>query len=133
MIDAAVTELAPIVGIRAACTAVGRPRASRYRFHQMSPALPRPRRTAEAQPQALSAAERKEVLAVLHDQRFVDLAPAVVHAMPLDEGTHLCSVATMYRVLRAAHGSVRERRRHATHPARTKPELVAHAVSGTGR
>jgi putative transposase len=31
----------------------------------------------------------------------------------------------MYRLLRA-HGEVRERRRHARHPARVKPELVAY-------
>ena len=33
--------------------------------------------------------------------------------------------STMYRLLRA-HGEVRERRRHARHPARVKPELVAY-------
>ena len=32
----------------------------------------------------------------------------------------------MYRVLRE-HGEVGDRRRHATHPARVKPELVASA------
>lgn len=39
----------------------------------------------------------------------------------------MCSVATTYRLLRAAHGSVRERRRRARHPARLKPELIATA------
>jgi len=33
----------------------------------------------------------------------------------------------MYRLLRARHGQVRERRRQATHPAKVKPELVADA------
>jgi len=33
----------------------------------------------------------------------------------------------MYRLLRARHGKVRERRRQATHPAKVKPELVADA------
>lgn len=62
---------------------------------------------------------------MLHSERFVDMAPAEVHAILLDEGTYLCSVATMYRLLRR-RGMVRERRRQATHPARVKPELVAH-------
>ncbi len=65
------------------------------------------------------------MLDVLHEPRFVDLAPAEVHAILLDEGTYLCSVASMYRILRSA-GEVRERRRQATHPPRVKPELVAH-------
>lgn len=49
-----------------------------------------------------------------------------MHAILLDEGSYLCSVATMYRILRE-HGQVRERPRQATHPPRVKPELVTHA------
>jgi transposase InsO family protein len=64
------------------------------------------------------------VLRVLHEERVVDQAPASVYASLLDEGRYLCSVPTMYRLLRA-EGEVRERRRQATHPASVKPELVA--------
>lgn len=123
-IDEAVTELAPLVGVKAACEAVGRPRATHYRRHRKSAAPPRPERAPRPQPRALTEAEQEQVLGVLHEPRFVDLAPAEVHAILLDEGTYLCSVATMYRILRAA-GEVRERRRQATHPPRVKPELVA--------
>jgi len=76
------------------------------------------------QPRALSAAEQAEVRGLLHSERFVDLAPASVYATLLDEQRYLCSVSTMYRVLRAA-GETRERRRQATHPAAVKPELLA--------
>jgi len=64
------------------------------------------------------------VLGVLHGERFVDRAPAQAWATLLDEGTWLASESTMYRLLRA-DGGVRERRRQATHPPRTVPELVA--------
>jgi transposase InsO family protein len=37
-------------------------------------------------------------------------------------------MSTMYRIARSA-GQTRERRRQATHPAKVKPELVAHAPS----
>jgi putative transposase len=63
---------------------------------------------------------------VLHQQRFWDAAPASIYATLLDEGRYLCSIATMYRLLRAA-GETGDRRRHATHPARVKPELLATA------
>jgi putative transposase len=66
------------------------------------------------------------VLAVLHDERFYDQAPASVWATLLDEGSYLCSVSTMYRLLRQ-QGETGDRRRHATHPARVKPELLATA------
>jgi putative transposase len=61
---------------------------------------------------------------VLHRERFVDLAPASVWAALLDEGVYLCSIPTMYRLLREA-GETGDRRRHATHPPTVKPELVA--------
>ncbi len=126
MIDEAITELTPLVGAEAACAAVGRPRSTHYRWHRSSPPPPRPAREPKAQPRALSSAERARVLDVLHEPRFVDLAPGEVHAILLDEDTYLCSESTMYRLLRE-HGEVRERRAQATHPARVKPELVAHA------
>jgi putative transposase len=63
---------------------------------------------------------------VLHDERFCDLAPASVYATLLDEGSYLCSTSTMYRLLRQ-RGETGDRRRHATHPARVKPELLASA------
>ncbi|MFJ9369421.1 IS3 family transposase, partial [Nocardia sp. NPDC101769] len=61
---------------------------------------------------------------MLRENRFVDKSPAHVWAVLLDEGRYLCSISTMYRILRGA-GEVRERRRQATHPARARPELVA--------
>jgi putative transposase len=124
--DQAIAELAPIVGVKTACAAVGRPRATHYRWHRKSAPPPRPTRRPRPQPRALSPGERAEVVDVLHAERFVDLAPGEVHAMLLDEGRYLCSESTMYRLLRAEHGQVRERRRQATHPPRVKPELVAH-------
>ncbi len=127
MTEAAIRELAPVVGTSAACRAVGRSRATHYRHHRVSPAPTRPVGTAHrhrAQPHALTLAERDEVLAVLSSDRFADAAPAQVWATLLDEGTYLASQSTMYRLLRQC-GQSRERRRQARHPAHVKPELVA--------
>ncbi|MEV6869118.1 hypothetical protein AB0M44_50195, partial [Streptosporangium subroseum] len=46
----------------------------------------------------------------------------------MDEGLYLCSISTMYRLLRAEDG-VRERRAQARHPAKTIPELLADGPS----
>ena len=64
------------------------------------------------------------MLAVLDDDRFADKAPEQVWAVLLDDGRYLCSVSTMYRILRA-HNQIRERRAQASHPLRVIPELVA--------
>jgi putative transposase len=124
MIDAAIDELAPLVGVRRACTAVGEAQARWYRRHRQSPPPPRPERVPAVQLRALSEVERKEIRRVLNREAHVDEAPATVYAKLLDEGIYLGSVSTMYRVLRD-HDEVRERRRHATHPAAKKPELLA--------
>lgn len=124
MIDEAVAELEPIVGVRDACRVLGEPRARWYRRHRKSPAPPPPERVPAPQPRALDEVERKEVRRVLNSDEHVDEAPATVYAKLLDAGVYLASISTMYRVLRS-HDEVRERRRHATHPAKVKPELVA--------
>jgi transposase InsO family protein len=124
MIDAAVTELEPLVGVVAACRLTGKSRATLHRQRHPKPAVQGPQRAPATHPAALTEAERRGVLEVLRQDRFVDKSPAHVWSVLLDEGTYLCSISTMYRLLRAA-GEVRERRRQATHPARVRPELVA--------
>jgi putative transposase len=121
VIGQAIGELVPLVGVKAACRAVGRPRGS---HHRQSPPPPKRERVPAPRPRALSQVERKEVLRVLHDPEHVDEAPATVYAKLLDQGVYLASTSTMYRVLRA-EGEVRERRRQATHPPAAKPELLA--------
>jgi len=66
------------------------------------------------------------VLAQLRTPRFADQTPSEVFATLLDEGTYLCSIRTMYRIL-AAQGEVTERRRQRRHPVYQKPELLAEA------
>ena len=127
MTDRAVAELAGRIGVRDGCLAVGASQAGYYRRHRLSPAPQRPAPVPHRdrhQPRALSAPEQQAILDVLHSERFVDKAPASVYHELLDEGVHLCSPSTMYRILRA-HNEVKERRRQAMHPARVKPELVA--------
>ena len=123
MIEQTVEELTPIVGTRPACRALGAAPATVYR--RRNPPAPRARRPRAPSPRALSQAERDAVLAELHSQRFVDSAPAQVWATLLDEGHYLASERTMYRILAAEHGPVRERRAQLKHPAYAAPELLA--------
>jgi len=120
----AIEELSPSVGTAVACEAIGVPRATvyRHRLPKAAAALqPRP-----ASPRALSWEERKRVLDVLHDESFADKAPAETYAKLLDQGTYLCSIRTMYRVLED-NQEVRERRNQLRHPAYVKPQLLATA------
>lgn len=122
MIDQHFAELEAVSSTKAACELLGASRASLYRRRRppvLGPPAPRP-----IPPNALSEAERQHILAVLRSEEYCDLAPAQVWARLLDDGIYLCSISTMYRLLAIA-GENRERRRQRTHPARTRPELIA--------
>jgi putative transposase len=123
MIEQTVNDLTTIIGTRPACRALGAAPATIYRRRR--PPAPRPVRPRAPSPRALSGHEREAVLAELHSERFVDSAPAAVWATLLDEGRYLASERTMYRLLAARHGGVRERRAQLEHPPYAAPELLA--------
>ncbi len=114
-----VEEAAVTLGTAAACRASGVPRASLYRGRR--PVVVR--RPRPASPRALDPVERQAVLDLLHT-RFIDQAPAQMHAALLDEGTYLCSPRTMYRVLDTAQ-EIKERRDQVRRPHYAAPELLA--------
>jgi putative transposase len=119
-----VADLKDRLGVAPTCAALGVARASFYRQQQQQPQpVAAPRRPS---PRALSAAERAGALAVLHEPRFVDLAPAQVYTRLLDEDRYLCSERTLYRILEE-NQEVRERRDQLRHPVYQKPELLATA------
>jgi putative transposase len=72
-----------------------------------------------------SWSERQVVIDILHSDRFQDKAPYEVYATLLDEGQYHCSIRTMYRILTAEHGCVKERRKHVQRSHYNKPELLA--------
>ena len=121
---AAVETLAHNVGTRRACKTLGVCRATLYRRRAMrivSAPVPHGR---PSPPRALSIEERLSVVDTLHSPRFIDKAPHEVYATLLDEGSYLCSIRTMYRIL-DQHGEVEERRNQLSHPPYQKPELLA--------
>ncbi len=117
----AVEAAAPALGTAPACVVLGLPRATLYRRRRPPAVTPAPR---PAVPRALDLVERQAVLETLHSERFLDQAPAQVHATLLDEGTYLCSPRTMYRLLDAAD-EVKERRDQVRRPHYAAPELLA--------
>jgi putative transposase len=115
-------RLEPLLGIKAACAAVGRARATHYR--RQPP--PRPRSvTRPAPPNKLSDTEAGSWTCCALRVSWICRRRRCLHIL-LDEGVYLASISTFYRLLRAG-GEVHERRRQASHPPRVRPELVARA------
>ncbi len=104
------------------------PRSSLYR--RRNPGPPRARRPRPRPWRSLTEAERQEVLAILHSERFRDLPPEQVVATLLEGKVYLCSVRTMYRLLKQ-QGETTPRRRQRRHPEYQRPELMATAPNQT--
>ena len=103
---------------------MGIARSTYYRIVKPATTVEKEKKERKKQRRALTEEERQQVLNVLHEERFVDKAPAEVYAKLLDEGIYYCSISTMYRILRS-NGEVRERRDQRKHPEYEKPELLA--------
>lgn len=76
------------------------------------------------QPRALSPEERQQVLATLNSDEFCDQPPPQVFMTLLERGQYLCSVSTMYRVLRE-QGQSGERRQQRPAQHHAMPRVVA--------
>jgi putative transposase len=143
-----VVDLAPLLGVAAACQMLGLPRSTFYRQRPpttLDDAVPKtmadasicapvpalevplsPPAAASHHPRALSPQERAHVREVLNSERFADCAPRTVYATLLDEQQYLCSWRTMYRILTEAD-EVRERRNQVRRTGYAAPELLATA------
>lgn len=120
---AAAKELTPVVGVRAACAALGLPRSSFYQAQQPArppaPTQPRP-----CSHRSLTSEEQQTIRDLLNSERFIDQAPRTIYATLLDEGQYFCSWRTMYRLLKQ-DDATRERRNQRRRPAYQAPELLA--------
>ncbi len=130
-LDAQVAAFAGRVGVAHACMAFGvKARSYRYRRQVHEGRLPLRKRSASKprtpHPSTLTREEKLRVLQELCSERFCDLSPAQVYTTLLDEGTHLCSVRQMYRLLED-HDLLLERRRggHARRGLYPIPQLEA--------
>jgi len=112
------------VGVAAACRVLGKSRSTLHRQRNPRPAAAPRERKEFRHPAELAPEEKERVLRELNSPRFADKSVAQAHTVLLDEGCYLCSQATMHRLLRE-QGASGERRAHAVHPARKKPELLA--------
>jgi putative transposase len=122
----AVEQLAPIVGVVAACVTLAVARATFYRQKRPAPQQPsvtipkeRPRNA-----RRYSDEERGEILAVLNSEPFMDKSPEQIFAILAEQGKYVASARTMYRVL-AENDQVGERRARRQHPVHAIPRVVA--------
>jgi len=98
---------------------------SRASLYRQTPPLDKiDGRMGRTAPNALSPSEREEVLNVLLSEEFAEETPWQVVPKLQDQGQWLCSVSTMYRILRKNKLS-KERRHQRRHPKYARPVVEA--------
>ncbi len=120
-----VKQLSQHTDTKTACEALLVSRATFYRYQKPRRGPGNSSMRRPAPPLALCERDRQTVIDILHSEQFCDDAPHQIYAKLLDQGRYLCSIRTMYRILDAEHGSVKERRKQVHRPRYTKPELLA--------
>jgi len=106
-----------------ACAALGAARATGYRQQQPTAARVGVR---NASPRRMPEDQRAAILEVLHSPRFCDQTPSHTYHTLLGEGTFMCSIRSMQRLLKDA-GEARERRPIRPPQAHAVPRLEATA------
>ena len=124
MIDAHFPAMENAIGSAGACRVLGKSRSTLHRHRNPKPPVPERERKEFRHPAELAPEGKELVLRTLDSPRFADKSVAQAYTILLDEGRYLCSQASMHRLLRE-RGTSGDRRAHASHPARKKPELLA--------
>lgn len=99
------------------------PRSSYYRKQQLANEITL-KETKAISSKAVPETTKKQVLSLLHSERFVDATPYQAYYTLLDEGSYLCSIRSMYRLL-AERDETKDRRCQKSHRNAVKPELMA--------
>src|SRR5680860_1225113 len=102
--------------MRTACAALGLNRSTVYaRRRRGEPVAAKVSRKDCPQPRALSTVERQRVVATLNSPTYRDQPPCEVYHHLLEQGEYLCSMSTMYRILRQHQASGERRAQRPAH------------------
>ena len=102
------------------CLALDIPKASYYRI--INPVV-KQKEKERVSHRKLAEKEEDYILSILNSERFCDQSPASIYYTLLDEGRYLCSISTMYRILRKNNQNIQ--RRQKSKGFYEKPELLA--------
>ena len=108
------------IPVQELCLALDIPKASYYRI--INPVV-KQKDKERVSHRKLTEQEEDDILSTLNSERFCDQSPASIYYTLLDEGRYLCSISTMYRVLKKNRQSIQRRQKNKG--CYEKPELLA--------
>jgi putative transposase len=96
---------------------------ARATFYREIAKHPAPPRAGKSHFRRIPDPQRQVIIDLLNSMRFCDMAPPEVFSTLLDEGSYLCSIRTMYRILKENRQNVQRRQSHPRNLPR--PEILA--------
>lgn len=119
-----IDNLSDHMTINKICADIGIPKSSYY-YRKKKEEDQGEKETSKYQPSwSLLLEEKEMILSVMNSENYYDKSPAYIYYSLLDSGVYLCSIRSMYRILKENDQS-KERRKIIHHGKYEKPELLA--------
>ena len=119
-----IDNLSDHMTINKICADIGIPKSSYY-YWKKKEEDQREKETSKYQPSwSLLLEEKEMILSIMNSEDYYDKSPAYIYYSLLDSGVYLCSIRSMYRILKENNQS-KERRKIIHHGKYEKPELLA--------
>ena len=119
-----IDNLSDHMTINKICADIGIPKSSYY-YWKKKKEDQREKETSKYQPSwSLLLEEKEMILSIMNSEDYYDKSPAYIYYSLLDSGVYLCSIRSMYRILKENNQS-KERRKIIHHGKYEKPELLA--------
>ena len=116
-----IDNLSKYMSINKICEEIGIPKSSYYYWigkHKES------KNKKHTPSWSLTQEEKETILSLMNSENYYDKSPNYIFYSLLDNGVYLCSIRTMYRILKE-HNQSKERRKIIQHKKYEKPELLA--------
>ena len=119
-----IDNLSDHMTINKICADIGIPKSSYYYWKKKKEDQGE-KETSKYQPSwSLLLEEKEMILSIMNSEDYYDKSPAYIYYSLLDSGVYLCSIRSMYRILKENDQS-KERRKIIHHGKYEKPELLA--------
>jgi len=119
-----IDNLSDHMTINKICADIGIPKSSYYYWKKKEEDQGE-KETSQYQPSwSLLLEEKEMILSIMNSEDYYDKSPAYIYYSLLDSGVYLCSIRSMYRILKENDQS-KERRKIIHHGKYEKPELLA--------
>ena len=119
-----IDNLSDHMTINKICADIGIPKSSYYYWKKKEEDQGE-KETSKYQPSwSLLLEEKEMILSIMNSEDYYDKSPAYIYYSLLDSGVYLCSIRSMYRILKENDQS-KERRKIIHHGKYEKPELLA--------